>query len=77
MDRLFLALLTSAYHTETVEGESRTVLRLHPSVAPVKVAVLPLVSNKPELVEKAKSIYKELQQRYIVEYDTSGIYIIS
>lgn len=72
VDRLFLALLVSAYHQETVEGEIRTVLKFHPAVAPVKAAVLPLVSNKPELVEKAKSVFNRLKKKYNVEWDTSG-----
>jgi len=72
VDRLFLALLVSAYHQETVENEIRTVLKFHPAIAPVKAAVLPLVSNKPELVEKAKSVFNTLKRKYNVEYDTSG-----
>lgn len=72
VDRLFLALLTSAYREEVVEGEKRVVLGFHPSIAPVKVAVFPLVNNKPEISEKAKGLFYKLQQRYNVEYDTSG-----
>ena len=55
VDRLFLALLTSAYREELVNGDKRVVLQLHPSIAPVKVAVFPLVNNKPELTEKLAS----------------------
>lgn len=72
VDRLFFALLTSAYNEEEVEGEVRVVLKFTPAIAPIKVAILPLVSNKPELVEKAKSIYKALTMRYMCEWDTSG-----
>ena len=72
VDRLFLALLTSAYREEVVEGEKRVVLGLHPSVAPVKVAVFPLVNNKPELSAAARKIFETLQLRYNVEYDTAG-----
>lgn len=72
VDRLFLALLTSAYREEMVEGEKRVVLGFHPSVAPIKVTVLPLVSNKAEITGKAKEIFQKLQNRYMVEYDTSG-----
>ena len=72
VDRLFLALLTSAYFEEEVEGEKRTVLRFHPSIAPVKACILPLVNNKPELTELARSMYTKLKQRYMVEWDTSG-----
>lgn len=52
VDRLFLAFLTSAYHEDEVGGEKRTLLRFHPSIAPITVAVLPLVKNKPQLMEK-------------------------
>ena len=72
VDRLFLALLTSAYREEIVEGEARVVLALHPSVAPIKVGVFPLVNNKPELTDKARAIFQKLQRRYQCEYDTSG-----
>lgn len=72
VDRLFLAVLCSAYREEVVEGEKRVVLGLHPSVAPVKVAVFPLVNNKPELTALARSIFEKLQLRYNVEFDTAG-----
>ena len=73
VDRLFLAIMTSAYKEEVVEGdEKRTVLQFHPAIAPIKASVFPLVNNKPELTEKARAIYKSLQNRYMCEYDTSG-----
>ena len=72
VDRLFLALLVSAYHEDEIEGEKRTVLRFHPSVAPVKVSVLPLVKNKPEIVALSRNLFSRLQARYNVEYDTAG-----
>jgi len=72
VDRLFLALLTSAYREEEVDGEKRTVLGFHPSIAPIKAAVFPLVNNKAELSELAKQLFRSLQMRFMVEYDTSG-----
>lgn len=72
VDRLFLALLVSAYREEEVDGEKRIVLGFKPSIAPIKAAVFPLVSNKPELVEKAKSVYNRIKRRYNCEWDTSG-----
>lgn len=72
VDRLFLALLTSAYKEDVVEGEKRTLLAFHPAVAPIKVAVLPLVSNKAELSQKATELFNALQMRYMCEFDTSG-----
>jgi glycyl-tRNA synthetase len=72
VDRLFLALLVSAYHEDVIEGEKRTVLKFHPSIAPIKVSVLPLVKNKQEIVDISRDLYAKLQQRYMVEYDTAG-----
>jgi len=73
VDRLFLALLVSAYREEEVDnGEKRIVLGFKPSVAPIKAAVLPLVSNKPELIEKAKQLFHRIKRRYNCEWDTSG-----
>jgi glycyl-tRNA synthetase len=70
-DRALLAFLVDSYDEEQVEGEQRTVLRLHPRLAPVKVAVLPLVrkDGQPEL---ATDIYHELRQRVQAEYDDGG-----
>jgi glycyl-tRNA synthetase len=63
--------MVDAYETEEVEGRERTVLRLHPKLAPVKVAVLPLV-NKDGQPEKAREIYEELRRLMPAEYDTGG-----
>jgi len=69
VDRLFLVLLCDAYEMEKLEnGEERAVFHFHPSVAPVKAAVLPL-SKDPELVEKAEGLYRRLQKRWTVEFD--------
>lgn len=72
VDRLFLALLVSAYREELVEGEKRTVLGFHPSVAPIKVAVFPLVNNKPEISAKAREIFQKLQNRLVILLSTSA-----
>src|ERR671913_1048196 len=61
-DRATLAFLVDAYDEEEVEGETRTVLRLHPRLAPVKVAVLPLV-NKDGQPERAREVYEDLRER--------------
>ena len=66
-----LALLCEAYDEDEIGGEKRTVLRLHPSVAPVKVAVLPLL-RKDGHPEKAREIYLELRKRMSTEYDEGG-----
>lgn len=59
INRLFLMTIVDSY----VEEESRVVLKLHPRIAPFKVAVFPLLKNKPELVAKAQEVYKMLQQK--------------
>jgi len=62
VDRITLAFLMDAYEEEqTTEGKERTVLHLHPDLAPVKVAVIPLARNKPNMVEMAKRIKRDLQ----------------
>jgi glycyl-tRNA synthetase len=70
-DRATLAFLVDAYEVEEVEGRQRTVLRLHPRLAPVKAAVLPLVS-KDGLPEKARPIFEELRTRLPAEFDEGG-----
>jgi glycyl-tRNA synthetase len=70
-DRAMLAFLVDAYDEDEIEGEKRTLLRLHPLLAPVKVAVLPLVrkDGQPEL---AREVYRELRGRMQAEYDEGG-----
>lgn len=69
VDRSTLFFLLDAYH----EDGERVILKLHPKLAPYKVAVFPLVSNKPEIVEKAKLIYDELRLRLsAVAWDDRG-----
>jgi glycyl-tRNA synthetase len=77
VDRIFLAVLCAGYAEEEVRDdkggvEKRTVLRLSPRIAPVKVAVLPLLKNKPELVARAQDLYRRLKRRYAVFYDEGG-----
>lgn len=66
--RAMLAFLADAYHEE----EKRVVLKLHPKLAPNKVAVFPLVSNKEELVKKARSVYYDLKQKFNTAWDDRG-----
>ncbi len=77
VDRIFLAVLCAGYAEEDVKDdkgnvEKRTVLRLSPRIAPVKVAVLPLLKNKDALTARAKELYRKLQRRYAVFYDEAG-----
>lgn len=72
LDRSLLAVLCDAYRKEKVsEKEERVVLKLHPSLAPIKVAVLPLM-KKPELESIAKKIAENIQADYKIEYDSAG-----
>ncbi|MEX0930325.1 MAG: glycine--tRNA ligase [Candidatus Paceibacterota bacterium] len=73
VDRTILALLCDAYREDTVNEETRTYLAFKPEVAPVRVAVFPLLRNKPELVEKAKEVYKQLKAEFgRVWFDDNG-----
>jgi glycyl-tRNA synthetase len=71
VDRAMLAFLVDSYDVEEVEGRQRTVLRLHPKLAPVKVAVLPLVSREG-MPERAREIFDSLRARVGSEYDEGG-----
>ena len=69
-DRLMLAVLTEAYNEETLEGgETRVVLKLHPAIAPYKVAILPLQKN---INEKALELYRQLSSKFMCMYDEAG-----
>ena len=69
VDRLFLSVMCGAYCEETTEnGETRVVLKLHPALAPVKLAVLPLV-RKDGLDEKARSVAEQLRFNFACQYD--------
>ena len=70
VERCFLSFLCDAYDEEELEGgDVRTVLRLHPALAPFKAAVLPL---SKKLSEKATELYHDLQKSFIVDYDEAG-----
>jgi glycyl-tRNA synthetase len=68
LTRTMMALLLAAYDTDVVAGESRTVLRLHPRIAPYQVAVLPL-SKKDTLTPLAKEILHRIHRRFVCDYD--------
>jgi glycyl-tRNA synthetase len=77
VDRIFLAVLCAGYAEEDVTDEKgnvekRTVLRLSPRIAPVKVAILPLLKNKEALTNRAKALYTKLKRNYAVQYDDGG-----
>jgi glycyl-tRNA synthetase len=73
IERAVMAVLASAYRQDEVEGEKRVYLALPKHLAPVKVAVSPLLKNKPELVKKAQEVYKLLKKEFgNVMYDDNG-----
>ena len=77
VDRLILALICNAYHEDTMPDEkgkmeTRVVLQFHPRVAPIKVGVMPLLKNKPDLVNKALEIRDRLRPHMNVFYDDAG-----
>jgi glycyl-tRNA synthetase len=73
VNRLLLAVLMDAYTEKTNDkGEVRVILKLKPELAPIKVAVLPLAKNKPEIVAMAKQIKKDLQPAMRAVYDDTG-----
>ena len=80
VDRSLLAFMCDAYQeveggrTETTKAtkEVETVLKIHKSLAPIKVAVLPLVKNKPEIVKRAEEIYQMLKPYFMCQYDEAG-----
>jgi glycyl-tRNA synthetase len=72
IERMFLAFLIDAYDEEIVAERQRTVLRLHPRIAPIKAAVLPLIGRNVEIVGRARALYEELRDQLMVEYDDSA-----
>jgi glycyl-tRNA synthetase len=77
MDRTTLTMLIDAYDSETIvengKESKRTVLRFHPKIAPVQVAVFPLARNKPELVERARALELDLRPHFRTQYDEGNV----
>ena len=73
VERAIIAVLVSAYSEDEIDGEKRSFLKLPEHLAPVRVAVSPLLKNKPELVKKAQEVYKSLKKEFgNVMYDDNG-----
>lgn len=73
VERVLMAVLSTAYHEDEIGGEKRIVMKFPEHIAPVKYCVSPLLKNKPELVEKAREVYKALKKRYKhVTWDDNG-----
>src|SRR5262245_42049986 len=71
-DRSTLAFLVDAYHEEEVRGEKRVVLRFHPELAPIKIAVLPLLKKNDQIVKTAKKLTADLRKRWYAVYDDTA-----
>ncbi|MGB9706628.1 MAG: glycine--tRNA ligase [Microgenomates group bacterium] len=72
VERIALALLLEAYHEEMSNKDTRVILSLNPKISPVKVAVFPLLANKPDLVKTARKIYEDLRTKFMVAWDDRG-----
>ena len=72
LNRLFLMFIDKAYTEEEISGEIRTVLKFDKRLAPIKVAIFPLMKNRPELVGKAREIYDNLKLSFMCEFDDNG-----
>src|ERR1051326_8881177 len=71
-DRATLAFMVDAYNQEEVRGEKRVVLKFHPELAPVKIAVLPLLKKNDRIVETAKKLCADLRKRWYSVYDDTA-----
>ncbi len=72
VDRALLAFLLDAYREEEVRGDKRVVLRFHPELAPVKIAVLPLLKKRPEIVATGQDLRTRLARRWVAIYDDTA-----
>jgi len=72
LDRTFLAVLCEFYNEDELNGEKRVVMRFPRALAPIKVAVFPLLKNKPELVAKAREVFAMLKKEMRAEFDDNG-----
>jgi glycyl-tRNA synthetase len=72
LERMFLAFLIDSFDEEVVAERERTVLRLHPALAPVKAAVLPLIGKNEDMVARARALSDELRVEFQIEYDDGG-----
>ena len=72
VDRALLAFLLDAYEEEEVRGEKRVVLRFHPELAPIKIAVLPLLKKRSEIVTTCHDLRRRLARRWLTLYDDTA-----
>lgn len=72
LERTMLAVLSDAYHEEKIKDTKRIVLKLKSNIAPIKIAIFPLLANKAKLIKKAKSVYDSLKNQFITTWDARG-----
>lgn len=73
LDRSILVAMLSSYREEKTEkGDTRVVMRFEKELAPIKVAIFPLLKNKPELVNRAKEVFNDLKDDFVCEFDDNG-----
>lgn len=72
LDRSILVALCAAYTEEKIGDDTRVVMKFPKTIAPIQVAVFPLLKNKPELVELARSIFEDLKGDFVSEFDDNG-----
>jgi glycyl-tRNA synthetase len=72
VDRAVLTVLLDAYEEQQLEKEKRVVMHIKPSLAPIKVAVMPLLRNRPELVERARALTADLRPLMAAQYDDTA-----
>ncbi len=72
LDRSVLTFMIDAYDEDEIGGEQRIVMRFHPDLAPIKVAILPLVKNKEIITAKAREVFEMVKKKYSTEYDEAG-----
>jgi glycyl-tRNA synthetase len=72
VDRAVLTVLVDGYAEEQLAKETRVVLRIRPELAPIKAAVMPLLRNRPELVERARALTSDLKQQMTAAYDDTA-----
>jgi len=72
VERITLALLLEAYCEQMSNKDTRVILSLNPKISPIKIAVFPLLANKPDLVKLARGIYEDLRKNFMVAWDERG-----
>ncbi len=72
VDRTILAVMCSAYTEESIDDNKRVVMKFDKSIAPIKVAVFPLLKNKPKLVKRAMDLFDLIKTDHMCEFDDNG-----